>query len=111
MLNFFGSTDEKYILIDGDLEASVRVAGKAIFRIGDDDDGMYLNFTYHPMSRVWGAEVVPTGGTCNMLVSSYIDAGTTVVEICNGDKTPDVHFWDIFMQHWRKVEPDFVERT
>lgn len=107
MLVFFGSTDEKYILIDGDLESSVRVNGKGIFRIGDEQDALYLNFTYHNGINMWGAEIIPVCADAAMLASIHVDGGTPVVEVETDDST--VYVWDTEFKVWCRVEMDASE--
>jgi hypothetical protein len=102
MLVFFGSTDDKYVLIDGDLETSVRVNGKAIFRIGEEGNSLYLNYTYHDEIGCWGAEVVPTGDYCDALVSMHVDGNNPVVEVESDHKI--VHHWDTELKQWIELE-------
>jgi hypothetical protein len=107
MLVFFGSTDEKYILIDGDLESAVRVNGKGIFRIGDEKDALYLNFTYHNQVNMWGAEIIPVCSDAAMLASIHVDGGTPVVEVETDSSI--VYVWDTEYRVWCRVEMDTNE--
>jgi hypothetical protein len=105
LLTIFGSTDEKYILIDGELEASVRVNGQGLFRFGDDENGLYLNFKYHAGPRVWGAEVVPSTNYCDVYVNAHIESGSLIIEVECDDTTP-IYVWDVEQQVWCRVECD-----
>lgn len=103
MLVFFGSTDNKYVLVDGDIEASIRVDGKAVFRIGDDEAGaLYLSYTFHDAFGVWGAEIIPTGDICNILASVHIDGHNPIVEI--ETEHHELYVWDTEMKTWCRVE-------
>lgn len=105
MLTFFGSTDEKYVLIDGDLEASVRVNGQGLFRLGDEESGLYLNFKFHQSQRVWGAEIVPATNFCDIHVGISIESGSLVAEV-ECDPSCPIYAWDPEQKAWCRIEGD-----